>query len=272
MKEIEPRVATSRSGMITQRGMMSNLAMTRGRVRESLRLRNEQRERLAEAGVPALAKLSLGLDSVIATAVVLENPAAARAMLDRALQRAPVDSIPYLDRDYAQLLLAATLAGDTARARAFHADNRKAWESVGNLLDRPALEALDDANLARVLGRHDEEVAAAERASRLPSDRADGMALRLFLAYDRAQHVDSALAAGERYLAINNAFRLLFDAHFRAGVLQRLGEMYEAKGNIDKAITHYQAFVELWKDADPELQPRVRDLRGRIERLQRRRG
>jgi tetratricopeptide (TPR) repeat protein/tRNA A-37 threonylcarbamoyl transferase component Bud32 len=272
IKEIEPRVAASRTGMIQQRGMMANLAMTRGRVRESLRLRNEQRERLAQAGVPALARLSLGLDSVFATAVVLEDPVAARSMLDRALQRAPVDSIPYLDRDYAQLLLIATLVGDTARARAFHADNRKAWESVGNLLDRPASEALDDANLARVLGRHDEEVAAAERASRLPSDRPDGMQLRLFLAYDRAQHVDSALAAGERFLGLHNAFRLGFDAHYRAGVLQRLGEMYEAKGNVDKAITHYQAFVELWKSADPELQPRVRDVRGRIERLQRRRG
>ena len=40
----------------------------------------------------------------------------------------------------------------------------------------------------------------------------------------------------------------------------------------DKALEHYSAFVELWKDADTELQPRVRDVRGRIERLQRRRG
>jgi hypothetical protein len=55
-------------------------------------------------------------------------------------------------------------------------------------------------------------------------------------------------------------------------VRQRLGELYEAKGNVEKALEHYTAFVELWKDADPELQPRVRDVRGRIERLQRRRG
>jgi hypothetical protein len=64
----------------------------------------------------------------------------------------------------------------------------------------------------------------------------------------------------------------MLDQDFRAGILQRLGEMYEAKGDFDKTLTHYQAFVELWKDADPELQPRVRDVRGRIERLQRRRG
>jgi hypothetical protein len=55
-------------------------------------------------------------------------------------------------------------------------------------------------------------------------------------------------------------------------MLQRLGEMYEAKGAVDEALTHYGAFVELWKNADAELQPRVRDVRGRIERLQRRRG
>ena len=92
------------------------------------------------------------------------------------------------------------------------------------------------------------------------------------MVFDRAQQVDSAIASGERYLAMPMAKREYVDAHFRAGVLQRLGEMYEAKGNIDKAVTHYQAFVDLWKDADPELQPRVRDVRGRIERLQRRRG
>jgi hypothetical protein len=62
------------------------------------------------------------------------------------------------------------------------------------------------------------------------------------------------------------------DALFLGGVRQRLGEMYEARNDVDKAITHYRAFVELWENADPDLQPRVRDVRGRIERLQRRRG
>ena len=88
---------------------------------------------------------------------------------------------------------------------------------------------------------------------------------------------DATLAApvpgdGEVVVRVMAAGICHSDAHYRAGVLQRLGEMYEAKGNVDKAITHYQAFVELWKSADPELQPRVRDVRGRIERLQRRRG
>ena len=109
-------------------------------------------------------------------------------------------------------------------------------------------------------------------AGRLPTDRKDIVELRRFIVFDRAQQVDSAIASGERYLAMPTPFRPQLDAYFRAGILQRLGEMYEAKGNFDKALTHYQAFVELWKDADPELQPRVRDVRARVERIQRRRG
>ncbi len=34
-----------------------------------------------------------------------------------------------------------------------------------------------------------------------------------------------------------------------------------------KAVEYYDRFVELWKDADEELQPVVRDVRARIARL-----
>ena len=270
--EIEPRVASSRTGMIQQRGFMANLATTRGRIREGLRLRQDQRERAAQTGAGALSRLNIGMDSVMVMAVVLEDLPAARAMLDRALRRAPIDSVPYLDRDYGQYLRVAALVKDTARARQYHAANRKAWEDVGNLLDRPTMEALDDATLAYGEARYADALASVERASRLPTDRKDVVELQRFLALDRMQAVDSAIASGERFLVFPVSQRLQLDAHFRAGVLQRLGEMHEAKGNVDKALSHYQAFVELWKNADPELQPRVRDVRSRIERLQRRRG
>ena len=35
----------------------------------------------------------------------------------------------------------------------------------------------------------------------------------------------------------------------------------------DSAAWHYSAFVELWQDADPELQPLVDEVRQRIARL-----
>jgi tetratricopeptide (TPR) repeat protein len=258
--------------MMQQRGFTSNLAMIRGRVREALRLRADQRERQAAAGAPALARLNAGLDSVLAAAAVQEDLPGARAILDRVLRRAPIDSVPYLDRDYGQYLMVAMLAQDSARARQFHTESRKFWQNLGKLVDRPTWEALDDAALAMSVGRYEQALESVDRASRLPIGQKDFVLVRRFLVLDRLQMVDSAIVAGEQYLAHPEPFRLQNDAFFRSGIVQRLGEMYEAKGNVDKALTHYQAFVELWKDADPELQPRVRDVRSRIERLQRRRG
>ena len=40
-------------------------------------------------------------------------------------------------------------------------------------------------------------------------------------------------------------------------MLFRLGEIYEARGDRARAAERYGQFVELWKGADPELQPRV---------------
>jgi tetratricopeptide (TPR) repeat protein len=49
--------------------------------------------------------------------------------------------------------------------------------------------------------------------------------------------------------------------------LKRLGELYEAKGDKDNAIKQYTRFVELWKNADPELQPQVRAVQERLRKL-----
>jgi tetratricopeptide (TPR) repeat protein len=271
-KEIEPRIRNSRGGMIQQGGFMGNLSQIRGRLRESFRYRADQRELQAQNNPNGPARLMAGMDSVLVTAVILDDQATARALLDRALKRAPIDSIPELDRDYGNFLFVAAMARDTARAREWHAASRRGWESAAKLIDRPAFEALDDASLAMAFGRWAEALAGVEKATRLPLERKDIPAAQRFLILDRLQQVDSAIAAGERYLAITIAQRPQQDALYLAGMRQRLGEMYEAKGNVDKALEHYTAFVDLWRNADPELQPRVRDVRGRIERLQRRRG
>jgi len=43
--------------------------------------------------------------------------------------------------------------------------------------------------------------------------------------------------------------------------------LYEQRGERQKSIQHYAEFVDLWKDADPELQPRVEAARRAIEAL-----
>jgi hypothetical protein len=43
--------------------------------------------------------------------------------------------------------------------------------------------------------------------------------------------------------------------------------LYQAKGDRARAIAHYTAFVNLWKNADPDLQPQVAAARKKIAQL-----
>jgi tetratricopeptide (TPR) repeat protein len=272
-REILPRISGSRPAMTGHFGFVADLALVRGRVRESLNAGAEERRRQAQnAGAGPVVRLQAGLDSVMVAAVVLEDRALARSLLERAVRRAPIDSIPYLDRDYGFFLGAAAFAGDTTRAREWHRADIQSWARFGNAAGRAAWEALSAAMLALAEGRLGDARAKLEEAERRNPWRRDVLHSTRFIVLDRMKLADSAIAAGESYLTVTEPLRLGQDALFLAGIRQRLGELYEAKGNRDKALEHYQAFVELWKNADPELQPRVRDVRARVERITRTRG
>ena len=73
----------------------------------------------------------------------------------------------------------------------------------------------------------------------------------------------------ERYLGRTDLDTDGIHSAFLAGAHKRLAELYEARGEREKARSHYARFIELWKDADPELQPLVREARERLVRLQR---
>jgi hypothetical protein len=49
--------------------------------------------------------------------------------------------------------------------------------------------------------------------------------------------------------------------------LFRLGQLYQDAGDRAKAMDYYGRFVELWKAADPELQPRVTEARKAMAEL-----
>ncbi len=84
---------------------------------------------------------------------------------------------------------------------------------------------------------------------------------------DGAGRTDSAIALYDRGFAAPSLRRVLLDAYELAPALKRSGELYEAKGDRAKAADRYRRFVDLWKDADPELQPGVREVRARLARL-----
>ena len=90
---------------------------------------------------------------------------------------------------------------------------------------------------------------------------------RLGRAYDLDGQSDSALAIYERYLDVPFRWKYVWNADRLAFIYERLGSLYEARGDAEKAIYNYGKFAELWQDADPELQPRVEAARRAIAAL-----
>jgi len=59
----------------------------------------------------------------------------------------------------------------------------------------------------------------------------------------------------------------IVDAMYLAPALYRAASIYEKRGNRSKAIAAYRGFIDLWKDADPELQPFVSNARERLKTM-----
>ncbi len=59
-----------------------------------------------------------------------------------------------------------------------------------------------------------------------------------------------------------------YDLVYLAPSLYRQAQIYDARGQKSVAVERYKRFVELWKDADPQLQPMVASARARIATLQ----
>jgi hypothetical protein len=48
----------------------------------------------------------------------------------------------------------------------------------------------------------------------------------------------------------------------------RQAEIYDQRGDRAQAAQHYRKFIELWRDADPELQASVTKARARLAELE----
>ncbi len=96
----------------------------------------------------------------------------------------------------------------------------------------------------------------------------DGSAFVQASLMEQSGQADSALAIYEAITAKPAHGALLWAKRWNlAPAYERLGAMYEQRGQREQALEALSNFVELWKDADPVLQPRVRDAKERMARL-----
>ena len=131
--------------------------------------------------------------------------------------------------------------------------------------NRPSLD-YSSGLIALGEGRYDEAIAALTAGD---VDECVVCALpALALAHDRAGRRDSALAVYERMIDTPYLFRTVsVDGDFRGHTLERLGELFDEAEDYENAAKYYAMFVELWAEADEELQPRVRAAQARLEEI-----
>jgi tetratricopeptide (TPR) repeat protein len=246
-------------------GVRSYADMVHGKVNESLRLVNQVAAYNATHGNPAAPFTAATLDSAIVEVLFRDSKAKALVLIEAGLRRTPLSSLPPLERPYVPLAEAYALAGRPDLARTVLTE----FERIAPAMPyRAAREGRHSINSMIALAEHRYLDAAHESEATNVGVCGTCSAAVTGLAYDLAQQPDSAIAAFTKYVqstSLNGRFSS--DGFFLAGSYKRLGELWEAKGDRAKAATYYTKFLELWKDADPDLQPKVAEVRKRLARL-----
>lgn len=257
-------------GRVEPLKMLGVLSMIRGRLHEADQSYAALEELQSSAG-------SGGgyLEAAIARAYIdveyRHLPLLARAVLDSAVARYPLQSLEPLDRNYAPLAYLYALAGDPARARELLANVREYERAPG--VTRGGLGLRDEGTYLRALGvtelaegRQREAIVTLRRSVDLyycPSCTLPDLAL----AYDRAGAADSAIAVYQRYVTTPWSEWQNAIGDSRATAYQRLGALHEIRGDTAAAITAYEQVAALWAHADVEMEPQVAAARQRASAL-----
>ncbi|HXY30239.1 MAG TPA: protein kinase [Gemmatimonadaceae bacterium] len=242
--------------------LRAQLLLADGKVRDAVgQIHEAQAKGGAIAGPQFLMKTRLGESAVVAW--FLGERAVALRTADSVVGSRAFDSLPALERPYPEAALSYILGGRLDRARTMVDSWDKARTPSARDAD-PARRALLG-QLAIAERRYDDAIASFRAENQLGCPVC-GLAL-LSRAYDLAGNADSAIAIAERAEATRDFKRIDEDGIYRAAYLKRLGELYDAKGDRERALTYYGKFVALWSGADPELQVQVQAVRKRMAAL-----
>ncbi len=262
-------IQQSRSEPVYQelaRGDRADIAITQGRLAE---VDGWNAERLAAAqqrGDAIRAYQAVGSSTFLDFAV-RRAPKRGFAPLDSLMREFPLDSMAPADRPYGSLALIYARAGQPERARAYLTLDQKTdprgWNPPlqgARFQEGAVLEA--EGNLPGALAAY-RDVATMYG----PFECRQCAYFSVGRVLDRMGQPDSAMAAYELALNTPGLGRNSGEAVPLAPTLRRMGELYEAKGDREKAKEYYGRFVALWRDADSDLQPMVQEVRTRLSQL-----
>ncbi len=244
---------------------LARLASVRGRLAEAEGHFADAMAAQEERGLPSQ-YLFHAFESALLDVTIRDAPAQGLRKMESALGRHPLESLEPLDRPYLFLAWVYAAAAAPERARELLAEYGGEVDPGLRSREETVLEHGARGALARAEGRYDDAIA--EFRAWDADEPCTMCALAdLARAYDSAGQADSAIVIYERFVTSPWFYRIRLDAHYLAPVFERLGTLYEERGDAEQAIYYYGRLVELWTDADPELQPRVDAARRAMQTL-----
>ena len=246
--------------------LLRELAYIRGRIADGRRLDQEGYAMDEARGNPP-GPFDRAYDSSWVDIRHLEQRARGTQRLDAALATTKLRSIPVQNRRYIDFAIVYALGGRPDRARQILAEynsedtayrrRNEPWYHVAlgeiALAEQRPLDAIREFRLG-------------DRRPDGPRDSCPGCTFEMLSrAFDAANMQDSAIAAYTGYVTTPAPF--IWDEFSLARAHRRLGELHDANGDAPRAKRHYETFIELWKNADPPLQPLVQEARTRLAAL-----
>ena len=219
---------------------------------------------MARLGDPGLAFRS-AVTRAVQLLVLTGDSAAAHRIVSEAERRYAPASLRFLDRRHAQHARARAALGDTAgAARILSQWQREVPREFSRVDARAVMNARGQLALDE---RRPNEALALFRNREFGFCECDQV--NVARAFDALRQADSAIVYYEKYLGTPASDDLGLDLQWRPFVFRRLGELYEQQGQRTKALDSYEAFVALWKNAEPEQQRFVTEVKERIAKLRR---
>ncbi len=249
---------------------MSQLEATRGRFAES-EVRREQAARISDEQGWVGTYLQRETWASWVHLMGRRDPAGSSRILDDALEPLP-GRCGSRRRCASALPMANILAalGREAEAEALLERHRQADASYATGGWEVALTIMTEAQLAVHRGEYDDAIRMLEGMERSVC-QACGY-LWAGEAADLAGRPMEAIDLYERYLGRPWWVRTIVDGWTLGSVLERLGQLHDEQGDLENAAVYYAQFVDLWSEADPDVQPRVEAARARLNDIVRERG
>jgi tetratricopeptide (TPR) repeat protein len=243
-----------------------NIALTQGRLAEA--------EGWTDAAVTAARQrgdTSLVYGITIGKAIIdhteRPKPKGDLSGVEALLREYPLDSMPVDDRPYGALARVYAVAGQPDAAQRYLALDQKFQPR--DYATPQGQTRLLEGQVYESEGKLPEALEAYRDAGRLVSTLQCRQCADFYVGrvLDRMNQPDSALAAYDRAVNTPGLGRNAGQATVLGPTLRRMGELYEARGERDKAKEYYSRFVALWRDADSDFQPAVQDVKARLAQL-----